>query len=144
MLRLALLICLLAGTAAAQTVVARHTLRSGTVIEAAHLSLLQKDVEGALSATEDAIGREARVVLYAGRPITRDQLGAPALVERNQTVTLVYRQGGLAIVTEGRALGRAGQGDRVSVMNLSSRSIVEGEVSGPGTVRITANMEYRE
>ena len=138
---LAVLLCVLAMEASAQTLVARHTLRSGTVLQAEHLAVLSKSVQGALHNAEDAIGLEARVVIYAGRPITRDQLGAPALIQRNETVTLVYRSGGLAIVTEGRSLDRGGQGDRISVMNLSSRSIVEGQVTGPGTVSVATYME---
>lgn len=136
MLRLAALLCLLAGAAASQTLVARHTLRSGTVLQPEHLAVLAKTIPGALASAEAAIGLETRVVLYAGRPITRDQLGAPALVDRNQTVTLVYRSGGLAIVTEGRALGRGGLGDTIPIMNLASRSIVQGEVTARATVRV--------
>lgn len=139
--RLAILLILLANVANAQTLVARQTLRSGTVLQAEHLAVLSKSVQGALIAAEQAIGLEARVVIYAGRPISRDQLGAPALVQRNETVMLVYRSGGLAIVTEGRALDRGGQGDRVSVMNLSSRSIVEGQITGPGTVSVATHLE---
>jgi flagella basal body P-ring formation protein FlgA len=143
MLRLAALLCLIAGAAASQTLVARHTVRSGTVLEPKHLAVLAKTVPGALSVAEAAIGLETRVVLYAGRPITRDQLGAPALVDRNQTVTLVYRSGGLAIVTEGRALGRGGYGDMIPVMNLASRSIVEGEVTARFTVSVGPQTENR-
>lgn len=138
---LAIIFCFLAASASAQTLVARHTVRSGTVLQTEHLALMSKSVQGALEHLDQAVGMEARVVLYAGRPITRDQLGAPALVQRNETVTLVYRSGGLAIVTEGRALDRGGRGDRISVMNLSSRSIVEGEVTARQTVNVAGPLE---
>lgn len=138
---LAVLLCLFAATASAQTLVARHTLRSGTVLQPEHLAMQSGNVPGALRTIEAAIGLETRVVLYAGRPIARNQLGEPALIDRNETVTLVFRSGGLAIVTEGRALGRAGLGDRISVMNLSSRSIVEGHVTARGTVSVGTMME---
>jgi len=74
------------------------------------------------------------VVLYPGRPILSGDLGAPAVVERNQTVTLIYRQGSLLIATDARALGRAGVGDMLRVMNLASRSTVSGQVDEAGRV----------
>lgn len=132
----ALILCVFANAADAQSVVARHTIRAGTVLAPADLAVVDKIIPGALSLAENAIGRETRVVLYAGRPVRGDQLGAPALVKRNDMVTLVFRRGGLAIVTEGRALGRGGQGDGIQVMNLASRSIVSGEITGPGTVSV--------
>ena len=52
------------------------------------------------------------MAIYAGRPVRPGDLGPPALVERNQLVPLVYQPGGLAISTEGRALGRGGGGRR--------------------------------
>ena len=133
---LAIIFCLLAAPSWAQTVVASHTIRANTVLASGDLTVVGKTIPGALQDIETAIGREARVVLYAGRPIRADQLGAPALVDRNDIVSLVFRRGGLAISTEGRALDRGGLKDRIKVMNLGSRSIVEGEVIAPSTVLV--------
>ena len=66
----------------------------------------------------------------------RGAVGAPALVERNQIVELIFARNGLHIVTEGRALDRAGAGERVRVMNLSSRSTLFGTVTASGTVSV--------
>jgi len=76
------------------------------------------------------------VTLYAGRPIPLSALAPPALVERNQIVTLVFRRGGLEIRTEGRALGRGGEGDTIRIMNLASRNTVTGWVMGDGQVHV--------
>ena len=46
----------------------------------------------------------ARVTLYPDRPIRPGDLAPPALVDRNQIVTLEYAAGPLVILTEGRAL----------------------------------------
>jgi len=90
------------------------------------------------SVTLDAvIGREARVALYPGRPIRAGDIGTPAVVERNQVVPLVYMRGGLRIETEGRALARAGPGDYVRVMNLSSRATVTGRVTASGRIEVS-------
>ncbi|MFV2035181.1 MAG: flagellar basal body P-ring formation chaperone FlgA [Halocynthiibacter sp.] len=91
-------------------------------------------IAGTLHFPQQAIGLEALVVLYAGRPIRANDVGPAAVIERNQIVTLIYQQGALIIATEARALGRAGPGDRLRVMNLASRSTVSGRVGVNGSV----------
>jgi flagella basal body P-ring formation protein FlgA len=76
------------------------------------------------------------VTLYPGRPILENQVGPPALVERNQVVRMVFLRGGLAITAEGRALDRGGFGEAVRVMNLSSRQIVSGAVAADGSIEV--------
>ena len=122
--------------ASAETVVATRTLRPNTVIAPADVVTVAATVEGALSDPAQAIGQEARVAIYAGRPIRAADLAPPALVERNQVVTLAFQSGGLAIRTEGRALGRAARGESVRVMNLASRTVVSGRVDAAGFVTV--------
>lgn len=117
-------------------VVAARTIRAGTVLSSADLRLAPATAPGALTDPGAAIGQETLVAIYAGRPIHPTDLGPPALVDRNQIVRLVYRSGGLSIVADGRALGRAAEGETVRVMNLSSRATVTGTVGGDGTVQV--------
>ncbi|MFB9148536.1 flagellar basal body P-ring formation chaperone FlgA [Roseovarius ramblicola] len=86
---------------------------------------------------EAVIGREARVALYPGRPIRAGDIGVPAVVERNQVVPLVYVRGALRIEAEGRALARAGAGEYLRVMNLSSRATVTGRVTASGRIEVS-------
>ncbi|MFV0360851.1 flagellar basal body P-ring formation chaperone FlgA [Tropicimonas sp.] len=140
-LRVAALICaamLAPGIGISDTLVASQTVRSKTILTEADLAVLPDEVVGALSDPRDAIGMEARVALYAGRPIRPSDVGPPALIERNQTVPLIYDRGGLSIVTEGRSLSRAGAGDLVRVMNLASKSTVTGQVDASGRVIVGA------
>ena len=127
-----LLFLALATPAAADTVVAARTIPAQTLITPGDIQLRDRTVPGGLSDPAEAIGMEARVALYAGRPIMPGDLGAPAIVERNQIITLHFQRGGLMISTEGRALGRAGPGDLVRVMNVSSRSTVTARIGADG------------
>jgi flagella basal body P-ring formation protein FlgA len=122
--------------ALAETVIAAATIRPGTVLGPEHLALSDASVPGALSRPDEALGLEARVVLYAGRPVRAADLGPPALVDRNQIVTLVYADAGLAIETTGRALDRAAAGEAVRALNLASRSTVTGIVDDRGRIRV--------
>jgi flagella basal body P-ring formation protein FlgA len=122
--------------AAAETLVAARTVRAQTILGPEDLAVLPEAVPGALRAPEQALGLEARTILYAGRPIRPDDLGPPAVVERNAPVTVLYQRGALSIAAEGRALGRGAAGDRLRVMNLASRTIVTGTVAADGRVLV--------
>lgn len=139
-MRLRLILCfaslLVAETAAAGAVVPVRAIRGQSVISASDVTLSDEQVPGAIAALDAVIGREARVTLYPGRPILRDQVGAPALVERNALVRMVYDEGGLSITVDGRVLDRGGVGEIVRVMNLASRQIVSGMVTATGTVEV--------
>ena len=120
----------------AESLLAARNLRSQTVITSADLQISNGVVPGALSDPQQAIGMETLVTIYSGRPIMAQDLAAPAIVERNQIVALHYHHAGLAIVTEARSMDRGSVGDRISVMNLSSRSTVTGVVMVDGSVNV--------
>lgn len=122
--------------AMAETVLAARTVRAQSILAPGDVTLAVQDIPGTYAAIDEAVGLEARVVLYAGRPIRIEDLGPPAIVDRNQIVTLIYRAGGVAIAAEGRALARAGIGDSLRVMNLASRQTVTGLVRMDGTVSV--------
>ncbi len=123
---------LLAGPVAADTVVAARTIPAQTMIMPEDILTRDRDVPGSVENPNDIIGMEARVALYAGRPIRPGDVGFPAVVERNQIIPLHYQSNGLVISTEGRALGRAGPGDIIRVMNISSRSTVTARIGADG------------
>ena len=138
MLRVVFLLAL-AAPASAESLVATRTIRAKALIAPEDLTLVSADVPGALSDPSQAIGLEARVAIYAGKPVRPDDLGPPALVERNQLVTLVYLSGGLAISTEGRALARGGEGEEIRAMNLGSRNTVTGRIGPDGAIYVGWN-----
>jgi flagella basal body P-ring formation protein FlgA len=125
----------------ADSIVATRTIRAQTVLTEEDFTLVAAEIPGAMTDPAQVIGQEARVTMYAGRPILAGNLGAAALVERNQTVSLVFRSSGLSILTEGRALDRGGVGDVIKVMNLASRTTVTGTVAPDGSVMVNAGNE---
>ena len=127
---------LLSGPATAESVTAVHAVRAGTMLSADDLAFLDEDAEQGFTDPRDVIGLEARVNLYPGRPILARDVGTPTVVERNAIVPLVFSRGGLSITLEGRALSRAGAGETVRVMNLSSRNTVIGVATETGQVII--------
>ncbi|MEM9343166.1 MAG: flagellar basal body P-ring formation chaperone FlgA [Pseudomonadota bacterium] len=122
--------------ALADSVIAARTIRAKAVVAAADLAISPDDMPGAIRKLDEAVGREARATIFAGRPLTAGDLTEPAVVERNGLVQMVYDHGGLTILTDGRALNRGAPGERIRVMNLASRMTVTGTVAGPGRVTV--------
>ena len=132
-----LLVCALsAGAVFAQSVTPVRAIRSQTVLVAEDLALAEAAVPGGFASIEDAVGLEAKVALYPGRPILMRQLRAPALVERTAVVRMSYVSGTLRIVPDGRALDRAAAGEPVRVMNLASKQTVTGVVAADGSIEV--------
>lgn len=134
---LALILC--AGPATADMLVAARTLRPQSILQPGDVTLIPGEAIGVLSAEDEALGMEARVVLYEGRAIRAADIGPVTLIERNQIVPLTYRSGELTILTDGRALDRGGAGDVIRVMNIASRSTVTGIVTADGHIRVGAD-----
>lgn len=123
-------------SAVAETVVAARTIPARSIIGPEDLLLRDIEAVGSLNDIELAIGLEARVALYAGRPVRAGDLGPPAVVDRNQIVSLIYHSAGLTISTEGRSLDRASPGDLIRVMNVMSRQTVTARIDENGNAHV--------
>lgn len=137
MIRLAILFIVLAVPAFAEAVFAARTIPARTMISPDDLVIRDAAVPGAIADPSLAIGQETRVTLYAGRPVRAAEIGPPAVVERNEIIPMVYENDVLTIATEGRAMERAGPGDLIRVMNLSSRNTVTAMIGPNGTAYVS-------
>ena len=126
----------LAAPVLADIVVPSRTIRATQIITELDVTLTTGDLESGFTRLGDVIGQEARVALYAGRPVLVGDIGPPALIARNQIVLLIYAASGINIITEGRALERGAVGDRIRVMNLGSRATLFGQILGDGTIEV--------
>ena len=60
----------------------------------------------------------------------------PNIVQRNDTVTLVYEAPGLVLTLRGQAQESGALGDTISVLNQQTKRVVQGVISGPGRVMV--------
>jgi len=85
---------------------------------------------------EQVVGQELRRPMAAEQGYALVDLGPPSIVRKNALVTLLLESPGISLTAQGRALEAAARGGTVPVMNLTSRSIVEGVAVAPGRVRV--------
>ncbi len=111
--------------------VANDVIRAGDVVMPSMIA-----TEDGLAAPSDhpVIGREVRRTVYAGQQVSMNNTQPARLVTRNQVVTVKYIRGGLEITTSGRAMSEAAVNESVTVLNLSSRKMVNGTVQPEGWV----------
>lgn len=85
-----------------------------------------------------AIGMQMRKSVRAGSPLRMADLAKADLVQRDQNVTFVYEAPGVYLTMRGKAIEAGSEGDTVSVTNLQSKRTVQGTVTGPGQVSMSA------
>ncbi len=114
---------------------------AGETLSAADIGTAQRDaarIAGAVLADPAAaVGRVARRTLSAGSLLSASDLVAQRLVRRGDNVALVSRRGSVEVRVVGKALGDAGENERLSVENLASRKVVQGTVAANGDVLVT-------
>ncbi|MFC0407522.1 flagellar basal body P-ring formation chaperone FlgA [Roseomonas elaeocarpi] len=120
--------------------VATRRMSLGEVVKASDVRVQRVRVERSRPGLADdavlVVGQQLRRPIGEGMPFAVRDLGAPVLIEKNSTVVMVVESNGLTLTAQGRAMADAPRGGIVSVMNLSSRQIVEAQAISPGRVRV--------
>ena len=95
-----------------------------------------KSCNEAITAVRPSARREAARCA----PVTRPgyNLTRPEVVQRNESVTIVYEVPGIPLTVRGKALEAGAVGDLVSVLNIQSNRTVQTKVTGPGRVIISS------
>jgi flagella basal body P-ring formation protein FlgA len=129
-----------------EVAVLARALARGDVVKAADLVLERRaKSEGpadAIVTIEQAVGLAARRPLRAGHALRESELMKPELVHRNEMVTLVYEVPGILLTVRGKAMESGSVGDVVNVLNIQSKRTIQGTVSGPGRVTVTARTPH--
>lgn len=90
---------------------------------------------------EDLVGKQLQRPTRAGVLLRPADLKAPELVSRNDTVTVIYRNGPLTLTIRGQALNAASLHQPVNVLNLMSRRTLRGVAIAPGTIAVDAGAQ---
>jgi len=117
-----------------------HPVEHGEVLKLSDLAVARRPkAEGSvISDIHAAAGLAARHQLRPGQPLHQADLMKPMIVQHNDTVTIVYEAPGLSLTLRGQAQDAGALGDTISVINVQSKRVVQGVISGPGRVTVTA------
>jgi flagella basal body P-ring formation protein FlgA len=112
----------------------------GQVIKASDVTVLQRPRTDSAVLTDQnsVVGFAARHALQPNQPLNATDLMKPEIVQRNDTVVIVYEAPGITLTLRGQAQDSGALGDTVSVLNTESKRVVPGVVTGPGRVSVKA------
>jgi flagella basal body P-ring formation protein FlgA len=122
-----------------ETVVLMRGIERNEVLKSADVMIERRPKAEAgidLVSRDRAVGMQARKSIRAGQPVRNADLAKPDLVQRDQSVTLLYESAGLYLTVRGKAIEGGTEGDVVSVLNLQSKRTVSGVVIGRGQVAV--------
>ena len=125
-------------TVAAVTV--DHPVERGEILKASDLAVLRrpKTESGVITERNAVIGLAARHPLRPDQPLRASDLTKPEIVARNETVTIVYQAPGITLTLRGQAQDAGALGDSIGVLNVQSKRIVQGVITAPGRVTVSA------
>jgi flagellar basal body P-ring formation protein FlgA len=112
-------------------------LARGEIVKAADVTIERRpkaDFREGGAAAAEPIGLAVRRPVRAGEPLRVTDLMRPEIVQRNESVTLVYEVPGITVTIRGKALDSGSEGDLISVLNIQSKRTVQGVVAGPARV----------
>jgi flagella basal body P-ring formation protein FlgA len=112
----------------------------GEVLKPSDLAVLRrpKTEIGLLTGLDAVAGLAARRPLRPGQPLAPVDVMKPEIVQRNDTVTIVYQAPGVTLTLRGQAHDAGALGDTIGVLNMESKRVVQAVVSGPNRVTVSA------
>jgi flagella basal body P-ring formation protein FlgA len=93
-------------------------------------------------AADQAVGMALKRPLRAGQALRASDAMRPEVVQRNETVTMVYEAPGIVITMRGKAQEPGAVGDLISVLNAQTNRTIQATISGPGRVSIAASRPF--
>jgi len=120
--------------------VLKNTIRNGDVISRHDITTIKAPLHSinhdVYLKAQDLIGLTPRRLITAGSPIKEADVQEPRMVDRGDSVTIVYNSGPLRLTSTGRALQHGAKGDLVRVTNAQSKQTIDAVVSGDQEVTV--------
>lgn len=110
------------------------------IVQASDLRIVEMPIQRlgtfAIDSSDDLVGKQVRRMLAAGRPVPRQSVIPPVIINRGEKVKILLNYGGLQLTAVGRAMADAHKGEEIRVVNLSSNKAISATASGPGLVEV--------
>ena len=126
-----------------ETAILTRALARGEVVRPSDVVLERRpkaEASGDTVVAEQAVGLAVKRALRSGQVLRSGDLARPEVVQRSETVTIVYEVPGILLTMRGKALEPGAAGDLINVLNVQSNRTVQATVTGPGRVTITATL----
>lgn len=90
-----------------------------------------------VTSADTLVGQIARRNLQANTPLFTFDLAKPVLIKKGELLTITFELPGIQLSAQAQAMSNAARGDVITVMNTTSKRMIEARITGPGTAVIT-------
>ena len=119
-----------------QVVAATRPLAVGSTIDGNDVQLVEADVSQLLGQyltdPQEAIGMAVKRGIGQGRPLTAQQLDAPLLVKRGDSVIISAESSAMTVKMPGIAMTDGRRGEQIRIKNRASSRVIDARVVAPG------------
>jgi flagella basal body P-ring formation protein FlgA len=124
-----------------QAIVAARTIERNQVVGAndvkkARINIVQAK-HGLVTDPEKIIGLSSRRRILAGQPILFRYLERRTAIKKGDNVTILAESGPIRITDMGQTKQDGAVGDKIAVLNMTSKKIIMAEVMNPNLVKVT-------
>ena len=117
-----------------------NTLRNGDIIGARDIDWIDvphnRIANGTILDEKDLINMTPRRTVQSGKPIISNEMESPKMVDRGDSITIVFETGIMTLTTKGKSLQAGAIGETVRVSNTDSNKNLSGIVSAYREVTI--------
>lgn len=114
----------------------------GDAIEPRHLVIIKRPAgqvgSDVIRPIADLVGLVPRRALRAGEPVRSGDVAKPILVEKGSIVRVSFEAKGMTLSLVARAQTSGAKGDTIKLQNQQSKRVIEGTITGPGQVAVSA------
>jgi flagella basal body P-ring formation protein FlgA len=87
----------------------------------------------------DVVGKALTRQSREGMMLKPNDVAVPALIAKNDLVTIYFRQGAMTLTVKGQAITSATRGAPVQVLNLMSKRVISATAIAAGAVEVSAS-----
>lgn len=123
-----------------QIPVMRQALRNGDIIGNTDIDWIEiperKIQHDLVMSADDLVGMTPRRTLMADEPILDGALQSPQIISRGEIITILYKDGPMALSVKGKALQNGAKGDIIRISNVNSNKHIQGIVTNTREVTV--------
>lgn len=120
--------------------VLKSGLKNGDIISAHDIDFVEmpknRIPSGIITQEQDLLNMTPRRVISGGKLVMQNDIEKPKMVDRGDSITLVFANGPLLLTAKGKSLQAGAMGDTVRVSNLDSNKNLQGVVTADREVTI--------
>jgi flagella basal body P-ring formation protein FlgA len=119
---------------AAQVLAYAHGLNAGDIVQPQDL-VWSREVVAAADSPRDpdsVIGMAVRRPLRQGDAVSLRDISTPVVIRKDDLISVTYAMNGLSLTLKAKAMTDASAGQNLSVMNTSSKTVIQAVATAPG------------